>query len=144
MSGLDMPTYSPHYRREPSRRRAEAAAEQLVEAEAAQVSDLGPLSPPNPAFAKGRRKDSTYYSGGPSGQGGPAELSAGPNQTVSSLDSDSHGTWSQISGSKAKYGIARSSSSEKLIAGTTAATLFTSGESAANMSPMMPPRLPPP
>jgi hypothetical protein len=46
-------------------------------------------------------------------------------------------------GWKMMNGDARSRSSEKLMAGTISAARSTSGESAANMRPMMPPRLPP-
>lgn len=72
---------------------AEREAEQRVEAE----DQLAPLSPPNPAFARGRRaagKDSAYYSGA-----GPAGSTAAHGQTVSSLGSaDTHGTWSGMGG----------------------------------------------
>ncbi|KAF6839801.1 hypothetical protein CPLU01_01673 [Colletotrichum plurivorum] len=73
------------YRRDSSQRRAESAAERAVEAG-------DPLSPPNPAFAAGRKpKDSAYYSG-PAG-GNPAAAA-----TVSSIGSEhTHGTWSQMS-----------------------------------------------
>ncbi|KAK5654095.1 hypothetical protein OQA88_7526 [Cercophora sp. LCS_1] len=74
------------YRRErdSSQRRAEEAAEQAVEDEP--LVPLPPLSPPNPAFARGRRpqgKDSAYYSGQPGPSGGVPQAS----QTVSSLNS---------------------------------------------------------
>lgn len=77
------------YRRDTSRRRAEEAAERATE----------PLSPPQPAFAAGKRtKDSAYYSGG---QGPPAGVVPAAGATVSSLASlnspGSHGTWSQMS-----------------------------------------------
>lgn len=95
ISGMDSPSYNrSRYRRDSSQRRAEAGAERRVEAD---PDTLGPLSPPNPAFAKGRRgnKDSAYYSGG--AQAGPSGGSVAAGQTVSSLDSESHGTWSQMS-----------------------------------------------
>lgn len=103
------------YRRDSSQRRVEAAAEKKVEAAAAGGGDLGPLSPPNPAFAKGRSrpaKDSAYYSGpsaaeppapppapaslAATSQAGPAGMSIAAGQTMSSLASESHGTWSQM------------------------------------------------
>lgn len=87
LSADDTPS-SRRYRRESSRGRAEAAAERRVE-------DDGPLAPPNPAFAAGRRpKDSAYYSGQPGPSGGTPAAGA----TVSSLGSPgSHGTWSALS-----------------------------------------------
>lgn len=92
LSGIDSPSQGRGYRRGSSQRRAERAAESHAEAE----DELAPLSPPNPAFARGRRgKDSAYYSGG---QGAAASGSlAGADQTVSSLGSGSHGTWSAMS-----------------------------------------------
>jgi hypothetical protein len=88
LSGIDSPSNRRRYRRDSSLRRAESAAEQMVE----QRDDLAPLSPPNPAFARGRRaKDSAYYSG----QAGPGGSTPMAGQTVSSLDS--HGTWSAMS-----------------------------------------------
>jgi hypothetical protein len=119
-SEIDSPSYSRgRYRRNSSARRtAETAAERRVEA----GDDLGPLSPPNPAFAKGRKaraaKDSAYYSG-PSGSGpppppaapvqsGPAGMSAAAGQTVSTFASDSHApshaTWSQMTPSPSQQG----------------------------------------
>ncbi|KAI8628609.1 hypothetical protein F5Y19DRAFT_107105 [Xylariaceae sp. FL1651] len=85
LSGSETPGHR-GYRRESSAPRTadEAEAERLV---------TEPLSPPTPAFAKGRQagKDSAYYSGqpGPSGATPPAA------PTVSSVDS--HGTWSALS-----------------------------------------------
>lgn len=93
LSELESPSQGRSYRREVSQqRRAELAAETRAE------DKLAPLSPPNPAFAKGRRaKDSAYYSGQP----GPSGTSPAAGQTMSSLGSmaspDSHGTWSAIS-----------------------------------------------
>ncbi|KAK4455935.1 hypothetical protein QBC34DRAFT_4564 [Podospora aff. communis PSN243] len=80
-SEADTPT-GRRYRRErdTSQRRAEAAAEQHVENDPL----LPPLSPPNPAFAAGRRpqgKDSAYYSGQPGPSGGVPQAGA----TMSSL-----------------------------------------------------------
>ncbi|KAK3379500.1 hypothetical protein B0T24DRAFT_612062 [Lasiosphaeria ovina] len=94
-SELDTPT-SRRYRRErdSSQRQAEVAAEQQVENE-----PLAPLlSPPNPAFAQGRRaagKDSAYYSGQP----GPSGGMAGAVSSMGSLASPggSHGTFSALS-----------------------------------------------
>lgn len=79
------------YRRGSAQQRAESAAEQRVE----EGDRLTPLSPPNPAFARGRRaKDSAYYSGQP----GPSGSIPGAGQTVSSLGTqDTHGTWSGMS-----------------------------------------------
>lgn len=105
LSGIDSPSYGRRrYRRDSSLRRAEAAAERRAEEE----DQLPPLSPPNPAFAKGRRgKDSAYYSGQPGPSGAAAGTSppmALPDQTVSSLGSllnpesqGTHGTWSAMS-----------------------------------------------
>ncbi|KAK3333100.1 hypothetical protein B0T19DRAFT_116730 [Cercophora scortea] len=95
----DTPTrYRRERERESSQRRAETAAEQRVEDE-----PLAPLSPPNPAFAQGRRpagKDSAYYSGQPGPSGGVPAAGA----TVSSLGiggaggaAGSAGTWSAMS-----------------------------------------------
>ena len=92
LSDIDSPSQNrSRYRRDSSQRRVEAA----------DPDTLGPLSPPNPAFAKARRgKDSAYYSGG-GAQAGPSGTSAAAGQTVSSLGSlaspESHGTWSQMS-----------------------------------------------
>jgi len=77
-------------------RAAERAAERRAAAAAASDDKLAPLSPPNPAFAKGGRKtkDSAYYSGQP----GPSGTAPVAGQTVSSLGSpESHGTWSAMS-----------------------------------------------
>jgi len=84
------------YRRESSRGRAELAAERRVENDDDHDDDDdGPLAPPNPAFAAGRRpKDSAYYSGQP----GPSGSTPAAGATVSSLGSPgSHGTWSALS-----------------------------------------------
>ncbi|CAN8097078.1 unnamed protein product [Discula destructiva] len=77
------------YRRDASRRRA---------AEESGESRAEPLSPPQPAFAGGKRpKDSAYYSGPLPGPG-PSGTQPGAGATVSSLASPgSHGTWSGIS-----------------------------------------------
>ncbi|KAJ1337468.1 hypothetical protein MN608_00320 [Microdochium nivale] len=87
MSGSETPT-SGHgrYRRASSSRRGREPAPE----------PLKPLSPPTPAFAKGkkRQKDSAYYSGQPGPSGEPPAVA----ETVSTLDSDgSHGTWSALS-----------------------------------------------
>ncbi|QUC22350.1 uncharacterized protein UV8b_06591 [Ustilaginoidea virens] len=91
LSGLDSPSYGRRYRRDSSQRRAERSAEKRVEEE----DQLAPLSPPNPAFAKGTRKkkDSAYYSGQP----GPSGSSPMGQRTVSSLGGESMGTWSGMS-----------------------------------------------
>ncbi|KAH8171991.1 Cytochrome b561/ferric reductase transmembrane [Sarocladium implicatum] len=101
LSGMESPSAGrSRYRRDASaQRRAERAAERRVEAE----DKLAPLSPPNPAFAKGRRaKDSAYYSGAQSGPG-PSGSTPAAGQTMSSLGSlaspESHGTWSGVSAS---------------------------------------------
>lgn len=93
LSGVDSPSNGRRYRRGSNQRVAEMAAEERSERDT-----LAPLSPPNPAYARGRRaKDSAYYSGQP----GPSGSAAGPGQTVSSLGSlaspESHGTWSAMS-----------------------------------------------
>jgi len=94
-SEADTPT-GRRYRRErdSSQRRAETAAEQHIENDPL----LPSLSPPNPAFAAGRRpqgKDSAYYSGQPGPSGGVPQAGA----TVSSLGSPggSRGDFSAIS-----------------------------------------------
>ncbi|KAF7554649.1 hypothetical protein G7046_g6758 [Stylonectria norvegica] len=95
LSDLDSPSYGRRrYRRDSSQRRVEVAAERRAEEE----DQVHPLSPPNPAFAKGRRgKDSAYYSGQP----GPSGTTPLAGQTVSSLGNltspESHVTWSAMS-----------------------------------------------
>ncbi|RBR03280.1 hypothetical protein FVER53590_06899 [Fusarium verticillioides] len=98
ISGIESPSYRRRYRRDSSQKRAETAAERRAEEEDA----MPPLSPPNPSFAKQKRrgKDSAYYSGQPTQAQTPASLlpggtSAQFGQTVSSL-AESHGTWSGI------------------------------------------------
>jgi len=99
MSGTDTASNNRRYRRD--RRDAESEAEQRAEA-GMSAPPMTPLSPPNPAFAKGRRpaKDSAYYSGeqqrpGTSGMGAGSGIGAG------SIGSpESHGTWSGMSGSE--------------------------------------------
>jgi hypothetical protein len=93
-SEVDTPTGRRYRRaRDSSGRRTEAAAESHVESE----SLLPPLSPPNPAFAQGKRpKDSAYYSGQP----GPSGGNPAASQTVSSLNDSpagSHGGYSALS-----------------------------------------------
>ncbi|KAL7786755.1 hypothetical protein V8C37DRAFT_391606 [Trichoderma ceciliae] len=130
LSALESPTKNRRYRRDDSQRRAESAAENRVEKRAenrvenraetraenraetsrvesrvqGEASRVGPISPPNPSLAKGRRgKDSAYYSGQPGGQpsqSGPSTHLAPPHlslptATVSSIGS--HGTWSGMS-----------------------------------------------
>lgn len=78
------------YRRD-RREEDEIAAEQRAEAGMPPPA-MAPLSPPNPAFAGGRKpKDSAYYSGRPesSGLGRPGPGSVG--------SPESHGTWSAMS-----------------------------------------------
>ncbi|KAM0303737.1 hypothetical protein ACHAPM_003306 [Fusarium culmorum] len=92
LSGLESPTQGRRYRRDSSHKRTESAAERRAEED----DDIASLAPPNPTFAKQKRrgKDSAYYSGQPA----PAlALGTSPqfNQTVSSL-AESHGTWSCI------------------------------------------------
>ncbi|KAF0641511.1 hypothetical protein FPSE5266_06180 [Fusarium pseudograminearum] len=92
LSGLESPTQGRRYRRDSSHKRTESAAERRAEED----DDIASLAPPNPTFAKQKRrgKDSAYYSGQPA----PAPaLGTSPqfNQTVSSL-AESHGTWSCI------------------------------------------------
>ncbi|TQN65241.1 hypothetical protein CSHISOI_10166 [Colletotrichum shisoi] len=86
LSGIEVGS-GRRYRRDSSQRRAESAAEHVVEAG-------DPLPPPNPAFAAGRKpKDSAYYSGGP-----PVQSTPMAGATVSSIGSENtHGTWSQMS-----------------------------------------------
>lgn len=94
LSGLESPSHGRRYRRDSSQRRAEWSAERRAEED----DKLAPLSPPNPSFARGARganKDSAYYSGQP----GPSGASPAGQQTVSSLGSESHGTWSAMSAS---------------------------------------------
>lgn len=89
MSGSEVASGSrSRYRRDASRRRAEEVGEGRVE----------PLSPPQPAFAGGKKpKDSAYYSGPPPIPG-PSGTQPGAGATVSSLASPgSHGTWSGMS-----------------------------------------------
>jgi hypothetical protein len=72
MSGSDV-AGGRRYRREASQQRSEGPAES---------EPLEPLTPPNPAFAAGRRpKDSAYYSGQP----GPSGSTPAAGATVSSL-----------------------------------------------------------
>lgn len=99
LSGTDTAS-GRRYRRDTSRRPAERSAERRPEEE---DDLLAPLSPPNPAYAQGRRpqKDSAYYSGGP-GQAGPSGSNPAAGQTVSSIVSpESHGAWSGVSPSSA-------------------------------------------
>lgn len=111
LSGIDSPTTygRRRYRRDSSQRRAEVAAERKAEED----DQLPALSPPNPAFAKGKRaKDSAYYSGQPAPPAQPAQQGqpgpSGTNQipmairTVSSFGSQlspegSRATWSGMS-----------------------------------------------
>lgn len=103
LSGTDTATSRRRYRRDDRERREadEIAAEKLAEAGAPPA--MAPLSPPNPAFAGGKRpKDSAYYSGrpgsaggaGPSGSGYVAGSAVGGGSMGSH---ESHGTWSGMS-----------------------------------------------
>jgi len=99
VSGTDTTSNNRRYRRD--RRNAESEVEKRAEA-GMSAPPMTPLSPPNPAFAKGRRpaKDSAYYSGdqprpGTSGMGAGSGL--GPGSVGSP---ESHGTWSGMSGSE--------------------------------------------
>ncbi|KAK3357033.1 cytochrome b561/ferric reductase transmembrane [Lasiosphaeria hispida] len=107
-SEVDTPT-GRRYRRErdiSKQRRAETAAEQQVENDPLLPTGqmpplpLPPLSPPNPAFAQGRRpqgKDSAYYSGQPQDSGaGPSGTNPAAGTTMSELD-NSGGDYSGIS-----------------------------------------------
>jgi hypothetical protein len=94
ISGTDTATSRRRYRREDRERREadEIAAEKRAEAGAPPI--MAPLSPPNPAFAGGRRpKDSAYYSGRPGSAGvaGPSGSGVGGGSVGSP---ESHGTWS--------------------------------------------------
>lgn len=116
MGGGSRPASRPPSSRHSRRRDDDESASEL-EGEGDQ-STIGPLSPPNPAFAKPARragKDSAYYSGAPPAAAGPSGAgpsvppgASGPNPTVSSLDSatnpESHGTWSQMTPSPAPGG----------------------------------------
>ncbi|PMB66402.1 hypothetical protein BM221_007391 [Beauveria bassiana] len=96
ISEIESPSNGRGYRRAAANSRA--AAEREAERRVEEEDKLAPLSPPRPAFAKGRRggKDSAYYSGGAAGPGGST---AAHGQTVSSLGSQgTHGTWSGMSG----------------------------------------------
>ena len=100
LSGTDTAVSRRRYRRDDRERREadEIAAEKRAEAGAPPV--MAPLSPPNPAFAGGRRpKDSAYYSGKP-GDAGPSSsgYAAGSGVGGGSVGSpESHGTWSAMS-----------------------------------------------
>lgn len=90
LSGTDITSNRRRFRRE--RREAdEIAAEKRAEANMPPA--MADLSPPNPAFAGGRRpKDSAYYSGRPEGSG----IAEHPG--LGSVESPgSHGTWSALS-----------------------------------------------
>lgn len=96
VSSLSEDTPSRRYRRNSSQRRGESRGESAAE----QIVDPpdSPLSPPHPAFASGSRraKDSAYYSG--QGQGQPLVTPSHQSHgvpPVSTVDSGSHGTWSE-------------------------------------------------
>jgi hypothetical protein len=90
LSGTDTGSNRRRYRRD--EREAERRAESSVGPPP--PPPMAPLSPPNPAFAGGRRpKDSAYYSGRPDGPSG-----SGPVTQGSGVGSpESHGTWSGMS-----------------------------------------------
>lgn len=72
-------------------RRDERKAERIVQS-GGPPPPMAPLSPPNPAFAGGKRpKDSAYYSGRPEGSG------PGPGGPGSVGSPSSRGTWSAVS-----------------------------------------------
>jgi hypothetical protein len=98
LSGTDTASNRRRYRRD--EREAEERAGSRASGPPPQMQ---PLSPPNPAFAAGRRpKDSAYYSGRPEGS---AAAAAGPRSSggvagggVGRMSSpESHGTWSGLS-----------------------------------------------
>lgn len=101
ISDSEAPASRRRYRRDSSSQRTaeEATAERLVSE---------PLSPPTPAFAKGRRagKDSAYYSGQP----GPSGSTPMAGQTVSSIGTESHEAWSAMSPSPSGPAAAAGSS----------------------------------
>ncbi|KAM3070400.1 hypothetical protein ACMFMG_010227 [Clarireedia jacksonii] len=106
------PESSQRYRRAASERRAESLARSEKKDEAGlPPPPMGPLTPPTPAFAEGRKpKDSAYYSGKPeslapstiigapqgAGQAGQAGSVFGA-KTGSFISEDTHGTWSAMS-----------------------------------------------
>lgn len=92
LSGTDTNPASNRRRYRRDRREDELAAEKRSEAGMPPPS-MKPLSPPNPAFAAGRKpKDSAYYSGKPEGSG------IGGGHGPGSVGSpESHGTWSAMS-----------------------------------------------
>ena len=96
MSGTDTASNNRRYRRD--RRDAESEVEKRAEA-GMSAPQMTPLSPPNPAFAKGRRpaKDSAYYSGD---QQRPVTSGLGAGGPGSIGSPESHGTWSGMSGSE--------------------------------------------
>lgn len=85
ISGTETP--SRRYRRDSSQKPPESGTGMTADADSA-------LSPPNPAFAGDTRrpKDSAYYSGA---AGRSAITPPHYGQPVSSMGSDSHGTWSE-------------------------------------------------
>ena len=89
LSGTDTATSRRRYRRD------ERQGERVGESSSQPPPPaMAPLSPPNPAFAGGRRpKDSAYYSGRPGEPSG-----SGPVAQGSAVGSpESHGTWSGMS-----------------------------------------------
>ncbi|KAG0646925.1 hypothetical protein D0Z07_6467 [Hyphodiscus hymeniophilus] len=106
LSGTDTATSRRRYRRDDREQREadEIAAEKRAEAGAPPI--MTSLSPPNPAFAGGRRpKDSAYYSGRPGSAGvaGPSGYPASSGVGGGSVGSpESHGTWSGVSPGSAK------------------------------------------
>jgi hypothetical protein len=91
LSGTDTAASRRRYRREDRQRRDEVAAEQSV---TGPPPAMALLSPPNPAFAGGRRsKESAYYSARPE-----ASVAGSKLGSMASIGSpESHGTWSAMS-----------------------------------------------
>ncbi|KAH8768518.1 hypothetical protein BGZ57DRAFT_929799 [Hyaloscypha finlandica] len=92
LSGTDTATSRRRYRRD--KREAERRAESSAPPPPPPV--MAPLSPPNPAFAGGRRpKDSAYYSSQPGEASGSGGVGLSHGSGVGSPGS--HGTWSAMS-----------------------------------------------
>ncbi|PHH78548.1 hypothetical protein CDD82_2976 [Ophiocordyceps australis] len=101
LSGIDSPTNNGRrYRRESGQRRAELEAERRAEAE--EQDELAPLSPPNPAYARG---------GGAGRRGGYGTPGTAAGITPSTVGSpESLGTWSM---SGADQGAADSAANDR-------------------------------
>ncbi|ESZ95131.1 hypothetical protein SBOR_4498 [Sclerotinia borealis F-4128] len=109
ISDLSDGEVSSRYRRE-AEKRAERRAESLVreknEESGLPPPPMGPLTPPHPAFAGGKKpKDSGYYSGRPQSSGRPSSGRPDPSFAggsvfdagKSNMSEDTHGTWSAMS-----------------------------------------------